>query len=92
MKWIAICNGGPNNTTVGAEYTSLGKACGGLEAMMRNLGADLGHIYQEKTGQQKLDQDRFVAKEEDAGRSEEPKKHYGRRPDEDPREWEEAHQ
>jgi hypothetical protein len=70
MKWIAICNGGPNDTTVGSEHPSLGKACGALESMMGNLHATMGQVYQEQPGQQKIDQDRFVAKEEDAGKSE----------------------
>ncbi len=69
MKWIAICNGGPNNTTVGSEHTSLGKACGALESMMKNLNATEGQVFQEPIGRQKIDQDRFVAKEEHAGRS-----------------------
>ena len=69
MKWIAICNGGPNDTTVGCECSSLGKAIGQLEAMMRNLHATIGQVYQEPTGQQMIDQDRFVMKEQDAGRT-----------------------
>ena len=70
MKWIALCNGGPNDTTVGREYDSLGKACGALENMMKSLGASLGYI-QKVEGQQKLDDGCFVSKEEEEEEEEE---------------------
>jgi hypothetical protein len=69
MKWIAICNGGPNDTIVGKECSSLGKACGTLESMMNALNATTGQVYQRTIGQETLDQDRFVSKEEDAGKA-----------------------
>lgn len=70
MKWIALCNGGPNNTTVGSECTSLGKAIGSLEAMMKNLGASLGQI-QQISDQKTLDRGKFVETEQEAGKEEE---------------------
>jgi len=69
MKWIAICNGGPNNTTVGYEKDTLGKAIGSLESMMKSLGATIGQV-QKKEGQKKLDDGFFVDNEDQAGRSE----------------------
>ena len=69
MKWIALCNGGrPNDTTVGAECDSLGKACGTLESMMRNLGASIGQI-QKVENQRTLDQGVFVKTEKEAGKT-----------------------
>jgi len=70
-KWIALCNGGPNDTTVGREYDSLGKACGGLESMMGSLVASMGHIERVDTGQRKVDSDYFVATENEAGQNRE---------------------
>jgi len=67
VKWIALCNGGPNNTTVGAECSSLGKACGRLESMMRNLGASIGQI-QKVDSQRTLEQGVFVKTEKEAGK------------------------
>jgi len=69
MKWIALCNGGPNNTTVGSEHNSLGKACGALESMMRNLGASIGQI-QKVEDQRTLEQGVFVKTEKEAGHNE----------------------
>lgn len=66
MKWVALCNGGPNDATVGKECDSLGKACGTLESMMKSLGATIGQI-QRSDEQQKLDQGRFVDTESSAG-------------------------
>jgi hypothetical protein len=66
-KWIALCNGGPNDTTVGAECTSLGKAIGTLESMMIALHATIGQV-QRADGQTTLDQGYFVKSEKDAGR------------------------
>lgn len=67
MSWLALCNGGPNNTTVGAECDSLGKACGRLESMMKNLNATLGYIERVDPGQKKVDADYFVKSEKEAG-------------------------
>jgi len=68
VKWLATCNGGPNDTTMGQEYSSRGKAIGGLEAMMRSLGATIGQI-EKIEDQRTLDQ--FPVKTEaEAGRSE----------------------
>jgi len=67
MRWIAICNGGPNDTTVGREYDSLGKACGALEGMMKSLGATLGQV-QRISDQKKLDEGKFVETEAEAGK------------------------
>lgn len=69
-KWLVLCNGGPNNSTVGCECDSLGKACGRLENMIKSLCASIGQIERVKEGQQTLDQDCFVCKEQDAGRLE----------------------
>jgi len=69
MKWIALCNGGPNDTTVGAECDSLGKACGTLESMMRNLHATIGQI-QKIDSQRTLKQGVFVKTEKEAGHNE----------------------
>jgi len=66
MKWLALCNGGPNNTTVGRECASLGKACGTLESMMRSLGASIGQI-EKVENQRTLDQGVFVKTEKEAG-------------------------
>lgn len=66
-KWIALCNGGPNNTTVGRECDSLGKACGALESMMTALGASMGNIERLDPGQKKIDADYFVKTENEAG-------------------------
>jgi Sec-independent protein translocase protein TatA len=63
MKWIVLCNGGANDTTVGTECNSLGQACGTLEAMMKNLGATVGQI-QKQEEQTKLKDGFFVDKEE----------------------------
>lgn len=68
MKWIAFCNGGPNDTTVGVESDSLGKACGSLESMMRNLGASIGQV-QKVDSQRTLNQGVFVKTEKEAGKS-----------------------
>lgn len=46
MKWLAWCNGGPNDRVVGSEYDSLGKAIGGLESMMKSLCATVGGVEQ----------------------------------------------
>jgi len=43
-EWIVLCNGGPNNKTVGKKAKSLGAACGLLETMMKSLGATIGQI------------------------------------------------
>ncbi len=67
MKWIVLCNGGPNNTTVGRELDSLSKACGTLESMIRNLVATKGYIEKVEWGQQKIDTDYFVKTEIEAG-------------------------
>lgn len=64
MKWIVLCNGGPNDTTVGRECESLGKACGTLESMMKNLHATVGQI--QKAESQTTDRD-FVKTEKEAG-------------------------
>jgi len=66
MKWIAICNGGPNDTTVGAECDSLGKACGSLESMMKNLHATIGQI-QKVDNQRTIEQGVFVKTEKEGG-------------------------
>lgn len=68
MKWIALCNGGPNDTTVGAECDSLGKACGSLESMMRNLNATIGQI-QKVDIQRTLEEGVFVKTEKEAGKT-----------------------
>lgn len=68
MKWIALCNGGPNDTTVGAECDSLGKACGSLESMMKNLHATIGQI-QKVDSQRTIEQGVFVKTEKEVGRS-----------------------
>jgi len=73
MKWIAICNGGPNDTTVGAECDSLGKACGRLESMMISLGASIGQI-QKVEDQRTLDHGVFVETEKEAGKNPQPLK------------------
>jgi len=67
-KWLALCNGGPNDVTVGKECTSLGKACGTLETMMKALHATIGQIQQDPGGQKAVESDYFVATEKDAGR------------------------
>lgn len=69
-KWVALCNGGPNDTTVGRECDSLGKACGALESMMTSLGASRGSIERVDHGQRKVDSDYFVATENEAGKKE----------------------
>lgn len=51
-KWIALCNGGPNDTTVGVQTDSLGKACGRLESMMKSLHATTG-IFIRQTAKKK---------------------------------------
>ena len=48
--WVALCNGGPNDTTVGKECNSLGAALGMLEHMMKNLGATIGQIERVEDG------------------------------------------
>lgn len=68
-KWEALCNGGPNNTTVGKECDSLGQAIGTLEYMMKGLGATIGQV-QKVEPQRTLDQGRLVETEEEAGREE----------------------
>jgi len=68
MKWIALCNGGPNDTTVGREYNSVGKACGALESMMKSLHATIGQI-QKVESQRTLEQGVFVKTEKEAGGS-----------------------
>ena len=42
--WIALCNGGPNDTVVGCETDTRGKAIGRLEAMMKALCANMGQV------------------------------------------------
>lgn len=68
MKWLALCNGGPNDTTVGNEYNSLGKACGALESMMKSLVATKGYIEKVEGGQKKINADYFVKSEKEAGK------------------------
>lgn len=51
MTWLALCNGGPNDTTVGKECKSMGQAIGTLEYMMKNLGATIGHVEAVPDGQ-----------------------------------------
>ena len=65
-KWQALCNGGPNNTTVGTEKDSLGKAIGSLENMMISLHATIGQI-QRVEGQRTLERGVFVKSEKEAG-------------------------
>lgn len=66
-KWLALCNGGPNNTTIGAECDSLCKACGRLETMMISLNATMGRIERVDPGQKKVDADYFAKSEKEAG-------------------------
>ncbi len=66
MKWIVLCNGGPNNTTIGKECDSLGKACGTLESMMGSLHATIGQI-QKVESQRTIKQGVFVKTEKEAG-------------------------
>ena len=54
---------------MGAECDSLGKACGSLESMMRNLGASIGQI-QKVEDQRTLEQGVFVETEKEAGHNE----------------------
>ena len=65
-KWQALCNGGPNNTIVGMETTSLGKAIGNLESMMKSLNATVGYI-QRVDEQRTIDNGIFVESEVEAG-------------------------
>lgn len=66
MRWRALCNGGPNNTTVGTEKDSLGKAIGTLESMMKSLHATIGQV-QRIDEQRKLADGVFVENEKEAG-------------------------
>ena len=65
-KWQALCNGGPNNTTVGIEKDSLGKAIGSLENMMKSLNATVGQV-QRVDEQRKINDGIFVKTEMEAG-------------------------
>lgn len=65
-KWQALCNGGPNDTTVGVEKDSLGKAIGSLESMMKNLHATIGQV-QRVDEQRKIGDGIFVQSEKEAG-------------------------
>lgn len=65
MKWQVLCNGGPNNTTVGMEKDSLGKAIGSLESMMQNLNATIEYI-QRVDKQRKIEDGVFVGSEKEA--------------------------
>ena len=63
MQWTFVCNGGPNDTTVGGQAVSLGQAIGGLEEAMKALGATKGSVFRNGSLQNPLP----VASEEDAG-------------------------
>lgn len=65
-EWEYICNGGPNGRSVFGTAKSLGSAIGGLEAMMKALGATIGQVQRADSVEE---HGHPVETEEEAGQS-----------------------